>query len=115
MAYKRLRNLCVSKKFWKTVKPLFSNKIQSSSCITLFENNAVESNEGIVAEIMHDYFVNMTQTLGVSCANIEDSLNDLNENPCSRVIKYFESHSSILKIKGSINSTIKFSYRKATV
>ena len=29
-------------------------------------------------------------------------------------IEYFESNSSILKIKGSVNSTMKFSFRKAT-
>ena len=64
---------------------------------------------------MNDYFVNITENLGISCANIEDSSNDFNENPCSRIIEHFESHSSILKIKGSISSTIKFSFRKATV
>ena len=66
-AYKRKRNLCVkifrqnkrsfyapldpkdvshSKRFWKTVKPLFSNKIQSRSCITYLENGIAESDEG---------------------------------------------------------------------
>ena len=43
------------------------------------------------------------------------TLNDLNEDPCSGIIKYFESHFIILKLKGSINSAIKFSFRKATV
>ena len=134
-AYKRQRNLCVgvlrqnkksyyarldrktvsdNKKFWKTVKLLFSNKIQSASCITLLENDVVESDEGKVAEIMNNYIVNITETLGISRATTEGSLNDFNEDPCSNVIKHFESHSSILKIKGSVSSDTKFSFRKAT-
>ena len=83
-AYKRQRNLCVrvlrqneksyyarlapetvseNKKFWKTVKPLFSNEIQSASCITLLENAVVESDEGKAAEIMNNFFLNITETL----------------------------------------------------
>ena len=82
-AYRRQRNQCVkifrqnkgsyyaqldpkvfsdNKRFWKTVKPLFSNKIQSSSCITLLENGVVESDEGKVAEILNNYFGNITET-----------------------------------------------------
>ena len=53
-----------TKKFWKTVKLLFSNKIQSTSCIALLENDTVESDEGKVAEIMNNYFVNIAETLG---------------------------------------------------
>ena len=69
-AYKRQRNLCVkilrqrkktyngqlkpkmvneSKTFWKAVKPLFSNKVQSSCSINLSENSIVESTESEVA------------------------------------------------------------------
>ena len=56
--------VCDNKRFWKVVKPLFSNKVQTSSCITLLENNIVNSDEMEVAEILNDYFTNITQTLG---------------------------------------------------
>ena len=56
--------VCDNKRFWKVVKPLFSNKVQTSSCITLLENNIVNSDEKEVAEILNDYFTNITQTLG---------------------------------------------------
>ena len=135
-SYKKQRNLCVkilrqnkkscyaqldpkvvsdSKKFWKTVKPLFLNKIQSNSSITLIENDVLESDEGKVAEIFNNYFVHITDTLAISCANNEDSLDNLDEDPCSRIIKLFESHSSIFKVQGSVHNTKKFSFRKATV
>ena len=69
---------------------LFSNKIQGTSCITLLENDVVEQDEGKVAEIMNTYFVKITETQGISRANIEGSLNDLNEDPCSKIIQHFE-------------------------
>ena len=55
-----------TRSFWKTVKSLFSNKIQSKSSITLIENDVLESHEGKVAEIMNNFFVNITDTLGIS-------------------------------------------------
>ena len=102
-----------TKKFWKTVKLLFSNKIQSTSCIALLENDIVESDEGKVAEIMNNCFVNITETRGISRTNTEGSLNGLDEDPCSKIMQYFESHSIILKIKVSISSITKFSFIKS--
>ena len=96
------------------MKPLFSNKIQSASCITLLENAVVESDEGKVAEIMNNYFVNITETLGISCATTEGSLNDFNEDPCSKIIKRFESHYIVFKIKG-LSAGTQVLFRKPTV
>ena len=55
-----------NRKFWKTVKPLYSEKVQTSSDITLVENGTLVSDDFKVAEIMNDYFVNITETLGIS-------------------------------------------------
>ena len=93
---------------------MFSNKIRSTFCITLLENDVVESDEGKVAEIMNNYVANITETLGASRANTKGSLKDLYEDPCSKIVQYSEAH-SILKIKESISSTTKLSFRKATV
>ena len=135
-AFKRQRNLCVkilrqnkrsyyaqldpkvvsdNKRFWKTVKPLFSNKIQSSTCITLLENGIVESDEGKVAEILNNYFVNITETLGIADEHRQEPLNDHMDDPCLRTVKRFQEHPSIHKIKSSVKSTINFSFRKITV
>ena len=63
---------------------------------------------------MNNYFMNITETLSISGATTEGSLYDFNDDPCTKIIKHFESHSSILKIKGSVGSVTKFSFRKAT-
>ena len=94
---------------------MFSNKIQSSSCITLLENGVVESDEGKVAEILNNYFVNITETLGIASEHEQEPLNDQEDNPCLTFVKRFQSHPSVLRIKSSVKSTINFSFRKITV
>ena len=84
--YKKQRNLCVSllkkakkdysanldiksvtnnKKFWQTVKPLFSNKVKSKTVIKLVENNAIINDESEIAKIFNKYFVNIVKKLGI--------------------------------------------------
>ena len=71
--YKKQRNLCVSllkkakkdhfanldiksvtdnKKFWQTVKPLFSNKVKAKTVIKLVENDAMIDDESEIAKIL---------------------------------------------------------------
>ena len=45
-----------NKKFWKTVKPLFTDKVQTSSSITLIENEKFITNDSEIAEILNDIF-----------------------------------------------------------
>ena len=105
----------MNKRFCKTVKPFFSNKIQSSTCITLLENGIVLSDEGKVAEILNNYFVNITETLGIADEDGQQPLNDHKDEPCLTILKRFQSHPSVLKINSSVKSAINFSFRKITV
>ena len=47
-----MKDITDSKKFWATVKPLFSNKIKSKECITLEENGKIISNDKEIARIL---------------------------------------------------------------
>ena len=51
------------KKFWKTVKPLFSNKNPMSEKITMIEDGRILSNDMEVAECLDEYFCNITDSL----------------------------------------------------
>ena len=85
--FRRQRNLCVklfrtekkryyntldvnlitdNKQFWKSVKPLFSDKIKTQSKIVLVENDEIISDDRQVAEIFNNYFVTVTETLGIT-------------------------------------------------
>ena len=119
-AYKRQRNLCTSlfrkakrdyysnlnptcvsdnKTFWKTVKPLFSEKVFSSETITLVDKNVIYEEDNKVSEMFNDSFSSVVRNL-----NIEINCNLLNETEdetdlISRIIKKYESHPGILKIR----------------
>ena len=68
---------------------LQNSKIQSSSCITLLENGVVESHEGKVAEILNNYFVNITETLGIASEHEQEPLNDHDDDSCLTFVKRF--------------------------
>ena len=88
--YNKQRNICVSfvkkakrnyyenldlndindnKKFWATVKPLFSNKIKSADYIFLDESGEIIRNEVKVANVFNKYFVNMVPSMGITNNN----------------------------------------------
>ena len=134
--YRRLRNDCVkltnkvkrdyfrnlnigsvndNKTFWKTVKPNFSEKNSKNAKIILVENDEIITDNKRNAEIMNDYFVNITQKLNIPEIPIEN----LPENadvkfldPVDQIIHTYSKHPSVLKINGIVNHTNKFSFSK---
>ena len=62
MQSKRIGN---DKEFWKTVKPLFSNKNPMSEKIILIEDGKILSNDAEVAECFNEYFCNITESLDI--------------------------------------------------
>ena len=63
-----LANLSDNPKFWKTVKPLFSDKVQLNSSITLIEDGKMITKDSAIAEVFNNFFVNITENLGISTA-----------------------------------------------
>ena len=135
-AFKKQRNFCVkllrqnkrsyynqldpkvvsdNKKFWKTVKPLFSNKIQGSASITLLEDDVVESDDTRVAEILNGYFVDITKTLGVACEEDSTNLDISSQDTLQATVQRFQCHPSIAKIRVAVNSSQSFSFHQITV
>ena len=118
------RNYCVNldvksitdnRTFWKTVKLLFSEEVQTSSDITLVENGSLISDDFKVAEIMNDYFVNITETLGISkdVGNASPIIEDT--DPVERAVRKNRSHPSIQRIRANASQTNKFDLQKTSV
>ena len=57
--------LVIPKKFWKTSKPYFSNKGLNSNKILLSEKGRLIKDHVAITTTMNDYFVNITQTIGL--------------------------------------------------
>ena len=88
-----------NKKFWRTVKPILSDKGQSNLKITLIENDTIISNDKEVAETLNDYFVSITDSLGLKDNSEVVSSTEGVSDPIDRnIIKYF-NHPSIRNIR----------------
>ena len=131
LAYKKQRNKCVSllrkvkksfyrnlnpsiicdnKKFWKTVKPLFSAKVTTSQNITLIENNVIVDDDKHVSEIFNDFFSNVVTNLNIENITGPSNNNIIENDPVHKAISKYEKHPSVLKIKEYNSGTEHFSF-----
>ena len=105
-----IKNLSDNRKFWGTVKPLFSNKVRSNDYITLNENDLLIRNEYKLANIFNTFFVNIVPNLGIeidqqylsNVSNISD--------PVEKAII-----SIINKMVSSVENEASFSFTCVTV
>ena len=100
-----IRDLSDNRKFWKTIKPYFSNKGLNSNKLLLKEKGNLVSNEKQLATIMNSFFINITKGLELK----ED--NESNANTLEDVLDAFNSHPSIERIRRTIKTNEKFSFQ----
>ena len=91
-----------NRKFWKTVKPLFSDKHFSSNKITLLEGDEIISNNQAIAEIFNTYFANIVEELDIEGFPTTDYSYVPELDYISNIIGKFKHHPSILKIKDNV-------------
>ena len=116
-----ISSICDNKKFWKAVKPLFSEKAMSTDSITLIENNAIVTEDNQVAEIFNSFFSNAVKNLNIDyyehfsfdeyflCKETE------NLDHILRAIEKYEKHPSILKIKEITPENACFTFKRTEI
>ena len=108
-------NITDNKKFWKSVKPSFTDKINTNEQINLVHNGTIVSDNTKVANIMADFFSNVVDTLNISdntdIISNTDHIVDTVENA---IVKYAK-HPSITNIKDRQRSDRIFSLSHTTV
>ena len=133
LAYKRQRNLCTSlakkakreyyanlnpsvisdnKMFWRTIKPLFSDKVTTSKSISLVENEDICSDNEKVALISNVFSSNVVNNLNIERNDdiLNDNITDL--DPVHKAINKYDKHPSILIINEiETNKQEKFSFQ----
>ena len=109
-----LKLLTDNKLFWKTIKPLFSEKNNISRKITLIEKDDIVSNDKEIAETMNEFFSNAVAKL-----NLKGYHTDLFPTFCSdnitNIINKFSKHPSIINIKDVVKINDKFSFLRPNV
>ena len=114
--YSKLKSSSVTskKKFWKTLKPLFSEKVFTGESITLVDKEKIIDDGQAVAEKFRYFFSNAVKSLNivehdypsVKFAHISD--------PIVKCIIRYENHPSIIKIQEASCCEQTFSFSRIT-
>ena len=82
------------KTFWKTVKPLFSEKYHTTESITLDERHQIIDKDDWIAETFNDFFSNAVKNLGI----VNSISPETNSDPIINAVNKYTNHPSIGKI-----------------
>ena len=112
--YSRLNinDIIDSKKFWKTVKPLISDKCNVLNKINLVENDNTVSDDYEIAETFKIFFENAFKNFNV--LGYSDSLSPTFhlDNPVDIAVEKFKNHPLITLFKSNINVSNNFFFKE---
>ena len=83
----KINNIADNKKFWQTVTPYFSDKINHKETINLIHNEVTLSNDKEIAEAFNKYFCNMAKNLLSESPSIKEQSVELFTDPVTQNIK----------------------------
>ena len=101
-----------NKKFWKTVKPFFSDKLLTNDKIVLIDDETIISDDVEVAETMNEFFVTVTDSLGINENSDYENTTEGITDPVDKAVFKFSNHPSILKIKDHCQNVGSFHFQK---
>ena len=102
------KSLDNDRKFWKIIKPLFSNVNPMSEKIILIDGKKIIADVTKIAQCFNTYFLNITESLGLSVPYNNDILN-LDEM-VTNAIEKDKNHPGIKTIKTSKRQEEKFRF-----
>ena len=107
-----------NKSFWNFIKPFMTNKgMVASNDITLIEGKNVTTDEYEISQTYNKHYINIVEK---SCGNkpnkIGTTLGSLkNSDAIDRIIKSYQNHPSVLKIKNKCGSDLNsFDFQQKT-
>ena len=97
------KDIADNKQFWKTIKPLLSDKSKSNEKITLVEANEIISEDKDNAELLNSFFVNAVKNLKIPEFSNSDPQAENVSHPIFKAILKYKNHPSIIAIKNARN------------
>ena len=70
-----------NKRFWRTVKPLFTEKVQTTTSITRIENEALIADEIVIADIFNEFLTNVIDAIDITPSEFIPSTTEHLQNP----------------------------------
>ena len=110
--YKNLniRNVTDNKLFWKSVKPLLSDKSHRRDTINISEKGKILKTESETAESLNSFFSNIVKNLNISRYSEFDHVTENIADPTLKAIFKYKDHPSILAIHSHCEKeTFRFS------
>ena len=104
--------MLLTKRFWKTLKPVFGNKVKICNTISLIEKCTVIASEKALGKTFNEFFVNIVPDLDINAYNVSEVTTSDTNSLTSIIEKY--KHPSITAIKNHMDRIEKpnFSFRK---
>ena len=103
-----------NKLFWKTVKPLLSEKFNARKRISLSENGEIVKIEKETAEVLNTFFGNIVKNLNISEYSDFDPIIENVKDPTLKAILKYEKHPSVQAIRTKCNRNGAFSFREVS-
>ena len=107
-----ISNYTDNKKFWKTIKPLFTNTGTLGQKITLIEDDEMITDDLKIAKTFNDFFSNAVSELQLNenKAIINQTDNLANQDPIQQITYKYKDHPSILEIKKNVSIESEFNF-----
>ena len=109
-----LKDLTDSRKFWHSVKPVFTDTVQVCQSVTLIENGEFVSEGLVIAEVFSHYFTNITKELEIIENKVHLSSTTGIDHPIDIAIVKYSKYPSIKKIKEKLTPSNLFTFRNIT-
>ena len=100
-----VKDIVDNKQFWRTVKPLFSDKTKSNEKITLVEDETVTKQDEQNSEILNTFFSNAVKNLKIPRFSNTNSLAERLSNPTLKSIVKNKNSPSIVAIRNASNNS----------
>ena len=84
-----MQDITDNKKFWKTIRPYFSDKGYNQTKITIVEKDFIITEEEKIATRMNNYFRNITKNSDLKLSAVSNT-SDIDE-----ITKHFDDHISV--------------------
>ena len=102
-----------NKRFWRTVKPFFSDKNRVKNKITFIEEKTnFLSNNNLIAETFNKFFANIVPSLGLQCRDELLTSVEHIQDPFEKIIEKFKQHPSIIAIMKYRPNKSNFSFSR---
>ena len=109
-----VKDIVDNKQFWRTVKPLFSDKTKSNEKITLVEDETITTQDEQNEDLLNIFFSNAVKNLKIPRFSNTNPLAERLNNPTLKAILKYKNHPSIVAIRNA-NDNSHFHFNEVSL